>query len=481
MQGQDRGAYARGIRLGTMASVLLLVVAATLPISPAFAATVRDYEWHVRALQLSQAHQVATGDGVTVAVLDSGVDASLPDLAGQVVAGKGFGPDAAPDGRVDADTAEAHGSAMAGLIAGRGAGVSSVLGVAPRSKIMPISTGTKPTVDEIADGIRWATDHGADIINISIGRPGSDVSVNEELSAIKYALDRNVVIVAAAGNAERSGSGVAWPAKVPGVVAVAGLDRGLKAWQGSGRGAEVVVSAPAVQLISPAPKQVAKSGYVLSDGTSGASALVAGAAALIRSQYPELDTRNVVNRLISTAEDAGPAGRDDEYGFGIVRPAAALGAAVADVPDWPIRTPTLTPEPAAQQPDVLPQLVDSGGLSAAVMLLAGVVVLFLGAYGLHWRRGSRTDVPRDARLPCRRTPAGADVADSTMLLSQRPTRTYRPICQRSSAGATPAHFSTIDPPIATVHTRFPAGIYGRVGQPISDQHENSEDGDTAAR
>ncbi|MGH3546255.1 MAG: S8 family serine peptidase [Mycobacteriales bacterium] len=367
---------------------VVLVIAATvftLP-SPAFSATVRDYEWHARALQLAAAHRVSTGSGVTVAVLDSGVDASLPDLADRVVTGTGFGADAAPDGRADADTAQAHGSAMAGLIAARGNGSGSVLGVAPGAKIMPISTGIEPTVAEIADGIRWAVDHGAGVINISIGRPGSDVSVNEELSAIKYALDRNVVIIAAAGNSERSGAGVAWPAKVPGVVAVAGLDKSLKAWKGSGHGAEVVVAAPAVQLISPAPKRVATSGFVLSDGTSGASALVAGTAALIRSRYPELDVKNVINRLIATAADAGPAGRDDDYGFGGIAPAAALGTGVAEVSDWPIQPPTLMPEVVARRPDALPRLVDSGGAAAAVVLFAGAVVLFFGAYGLRRRR-----------------------------------------------------------------------------------------------
>jgi len=384
----------RAAAVGLVLAVISGIVAGTiLSAAPALATTVRDYEWHVRALQLAQAHRVSTGSGVTVAVLDSGVDASLPDLRGRVVAGKGFGNDAALDGRADADTGAAHGSAMAGLIAGRGSGVNSVLGVAPESKIMPISTGTTPTVAEIADGIRWAVDHGADVINISIGRPGSDVSVNSELSAIKYALDRNVVIVAAAGNSERSGSGVAWPAKVPGVVAVAGLDKNLKPWKGSGHGAEVVVSAPAVQLISPAPKQVAESGYVLSDGTSGASALVAGTAALVRSQYPQLDVKNVVNRLISTAEDAGPVGRDDRYGFGVIAPTAALGVDIADVSSWPIQTPVLPAEPAAQRLDVLPRFVDSGGLSAAVLLFAGVVVLFAGAHGLRWRRGVKAVDP----------------------------------------------------------------------------------------
>lgn len=455
MHGKGSWAQPYGIRAVLL--VLVLFAWTILPVTLALADTVRDYEWHVRALQLTQAHRVSTGSGVTVAVLDSGVDASLPDLAGRVLAGKGFGTDAAPDGRVDADTVEAHGSAMAGLIAGRGAGDNSVLGVAPGSKIMPISTGIKPTVDEIADGIRWAVDHDADVINISIGRPGGDVSVNEELSAIKYALDRNVVIVAAAGNSERSGSGVAWPAKVPGVVAVAGLDRDLKAWKGSGQGTEVVVSAPAVALISPAPKQVSDSGYVLSDGTSGASALVAGVAALVRSQYPQLDAKNVVNRLISTAKDVGPAGRDSEYGFGVVQPAAALGTNVANVPSWPIQTPTLTPGPVTQRPDALPQFVDSGGLSAAVVLLAGVVVLSLGAYGLRWRRASRTDALPATSLPLlHRTSAGG--ADSTMLLPHRPERTYRPTL-RQSAGRVAVNSRTEAPAALGVLARFPPTVY----------------------
>jgi type VII secretion-associated serine protease mycosin len=416
--------------------------------------TVREYAWHMAALKIAQAQSVSRGQGVVVAVIDSGVDATHPDLAGQVEAGKGFGADAAPDGRRDEDAREGHGTSMAGLIAGRGGGPDHVLGIAPKATIMPISTGVRPTVNEIADGIRWAVDHGAGVINISIGRPGNDVSVNEELSAIKYALDHNVVIVAAAGNSSQSGNGVAWPAKAPGVVAVAGLDRQLHAWSGSGHGNQVVLSAPAVQLISPAPTAVSRSGYVLSDGTSGASAIVSGAAALVRARYPALDVKNVVNRLVTTAKDFGQPGRDADYGFGMVQPAAALDADVSDVSQWPIATPSLPPSPSAGQ-RFFPQLVNLGGLPAAAVLVIGAAVLLTGSLGLR-RRGAES-VSAFVRQRLRRRQRRL-VDDRTVLVPIRRDATYRPSVGRIAPGEDHVERRTELAPGVT-RERFPAAVY----------------------
>ncbi|MGH3803981.1 MAG: S8 family serine peptidase, partial [Pseudonocardiaceae bacterium] len=133
-----RGVFGR-LRRGFLLLLAVLCLLALLP-SPAAAQTVRGYAWHLATLKIPQAQTVSRGDGVVVAVLDSGVDTTHDDLKGQVEAGKGFGPDAAPDGRVDADTKEGHGTGMAGLIAGRGAGNDSVLGIAPKATVMPIST-----------------------------------------------------------------------------------------------------------------------------------------------------------------------------------------------------------------------------------------------------------------------------------------------------------------------------------------------------
>lgn len=438
------------LRLSARVLTVLSVVASLLLVlaAPAAAQTVRDYEWHIAALRIADAQKVTDGSGVTVAVLDSGVDASHPDLAGKVVAGKGFGTDAAADGRADADTKEGHGTAMSALIAGKGKGRNSVLGVAPGVKIMPVSTGTAPTVGEIASGIRWAVDNGAKVINISIGRSGQDISVQRELSAIKYALDKNVVIVAAAGNTAQSGKGVAWPAKVPGVVAVSGVDEKFAAWEGSGKGAETVISAPATRLISAAPKSVSSSGYVLSDGTSGASAIVAGVAALIRARYPQLDAKNVVNRLVSTALDRGTPGRDAEFGFGIVQPAAALGQ-VSDVQQWPIDTPTVAPTSQSGASGIsfkVPKMFETDSGTSAGILLLGAVVLLLGLFGGRiWRR------PKPPKTDPMGLPGGFH--RSLTALGEAPQRfpsTYQP-----TLGTTVAK-----PPVpGTTELRFPPTVY----------------------
>ncbi|WP_158554086.1 type VII secretion-associated serine protease mycosin [Micromonospora deserti] len=300
---------------------------------PARADTVRGLQWYLDTLKIPQAHKITKGRGVTVAVIDSGVDPNVPDLRGQVLRGRGLNSAATADGR-GTDDDIGHGTGMAGLIAARGGGEMRHLGIAPEAKILPISTANRYDPRELAEGIRWAADSGADVINMSLGvdRPPTA----EEMAAVRYALDKNVVLVASAGNRRQGDSKVINPASIPGVIAVTGLARNGGIFPDSTTGPEAVLAAPSEEIISPRPTSVSPNGYGVGSGTSDAAALVSGVVALVRAKHPDLDAANVVNRLIRTARDEGPAGRDDRFGFGAVDPLAALTRSVPPVTANPL-------------------------------------------------------------------------------------------------------------------------------------------------
>lgn len=377
---------------GAAAAVLVVValVSTGLQPLPAYGKTVREYQWHLTELGIRQVHRISTGAGQVIAVIDTGVDASHPDLAGQVLPGTGFGADAAADGRSDAGD-KGHGTAMASVIAATGEDATGLLGIAPDAQILPISLGTSINSTEMAEGIRWAVDHGATIINLSLGAVQGGSATGEEIAAVRYALEHDVVIVAAAGNAEQQGAAVNSPGNIPGIITVSGLDRAQELWAGSSRGPEVVVAAPAVEIIAGVPTTVADNGYVLSDGTSDAAAIVSGVAALVRSKFPSMTAPNIVNRMIVTASDLGAQGRDPEFGFGVVSPNAALTTTVAEVSEWPIATPP-PPEPPASNAATRRSTVDAGpaAQNSAILLVVACITLLIAltllARALYLRR-----------------------------------------------------------------------------------------------
>jgi type VII secretion-associated serine protease mycosin len=284
-------------------------------------------------LRAETAWRYATGAGIVVGVLDSGVDAKHPDLAGQVLPGLDL-VTPAQDGRYDP---VGHGTTVAGLIAGSAKDDRGALGLAPDAKILPVRVLDADNRYEdalvVAQGVRWAVDHGARVLNLSLGGIGTSAALAE---ALDYAFAKDVVVIACTGNVTASAPTDVWyPAREPGVIAVSGLDRprGDTLWPGSITGPATVISAPASSLVGARP-----GGHWRVQGTSFAAPLVSATAALIRSRWPTMSAANVVNRLISTARDVGPTGRDDSYGFGAVDPVAALTRDLPPVEDNPLDT-----------------------------------------------------------------------------------------------------------------------------------------------
>jgi type VII secretion-associated serine protease mycosin len=350
-------------RLAAVAAFLVAVVVATP--TPAFADSVRDRQWHLGFLHVAEAQRISLGDGVVVGVADSGVDASAAELGSAVIPGMEYGRSG--DGRADTN---GHGTAMAGLIAGRGKGDNAgVLGIAPKSTILPLRVSPAPDIGisaaSLASGVEWTIDHGVKVICIALGG-ATDAHVEQ---ALDKALAADIVIVAAAGNVPTD-KNVTFPANKAGVLAVGGVDR-------QGHHADVSIAGPEVALVAPAVQiQSLDYGgkYRTGTGTSDATAIVAGAAALVRAKYPQLSAQEVIHRLTYTAQDAGPPGRDPEYGYGIVDLVKALTAEV----------PPASPTAGAKASATADAAGGSGGsrqvaviaaISAAAVVLVFIAVL----------------------------------------------------------------------------------------------------------
>ncbi|MEU0877536.1 type VII secretion-associated serine protease mycosin [Lentzea sp. NPDC005914] len=375
---------------------LLPALAVALPLLLA-AQTIEEQEWHLDALDVYSAQDQARGDGVIVAVIDSGVDAKHPDLTGQVLPGTGFGSSKGTDGTTDTD---GHGTGMAGIIAATGHH-GGALGIAPGAKILPIASAEKEqfSLDVVAESIRWAADHGAKVVNMSLGFSSS--MTPSLVKAVNYAIEKDVVLVAATGN---EGKEVSAPANIGGVIAVAGTNREGKPWKASNVGADTVLAAPAEGIVTAAPTSVYASGYAEMDGTSAASAIVSGVAALVRAKHPEMPAKDVVNVLIKTAKDMAEPGRDATTGFGMVNPMGALTAQLPPVERNPLMpaakpstaqpTPTLAAQrparPAEQIEDRLPFVA---GVAGGTALMTGLLIALPAIRSRRPREVSARDTP----------------------------------------------------------------------------------------
>ena len=315
--------------IGILGSVLIVV-------TPASADSIRDREYWLSQYGISQAWNTTRGAGVTVAVIDSGIDGSHPDLTGTVIGGTDVSGVGTADGQTPIGESSAHGTMVASLLAGHGNGDNAgVIGVAPEAKLLAISVGfgvgDVSSDGQIAAAVRWAVDNGADVINMSLTRNTLEWPESWD-DAFLYAMQQDVVIVAAAGNRGSGTTQVGAPATMPGVLTVAGVDRsGAASFDASSQGITIAVAAPSEELIGALPG----GGYAQWSGTSGATPLVSGLVALVRSAHPELDAGNVINRITATATQVGDEAVSAIYGHGRINAAAAVGNSVALVDDDP--------------------------------------------------------------------------------------------------------------------------------------------------
>jgi type VII secretion-associated serine protease mycosin len=270
-------------------------------------------------MSIESAWTCARGAGTTVAVVDSGVRGTHPDLDGRVSAGASvldLSPVVVGDGDVDP---AGHVTHVAGIVAaGAGNGIGTE-GVAPEASILPVrvldATGTGYDTD-VATGIVWATDHGADVINLSLVQPDPSTALE---TAVTYAVSHDVVVVAAAGNDGPTGP-ASYPAADDDTITVASYQQDGAISPFSTAGAYVDVAAPGTSILST----LNDGGWGYKSGTSMATPQVAGTVALMRSEHPTETAAQIRAHLLATADDAGAPGVDPSFGWGRVDPARAV-------------------------------------------------------------------------------------------------------------------------------------------------------------
>ncbi|MDX6248581.1 MAG: serine protease [Kribbellaceae bacterium] len=281
---------------------------------------------YLTTIRMPEAWDLSKSAGTqTVAVLDTGIDAGHPDLAGKVLAGHNvISPGQTPNDD------NGHGTMTSGIIGASTSNSVGVAGVAWNAKILPVkvldSSGSG-TDSQIIDGINWAAANGARVINMSLGGDGDNSLLHDAISA---AVAKGIVVVASAGNTGVDAPN--YPAAYPEVIAVGATDNNAVLTSFSTHGDWVDIAAPGWNIIAPGPRALtdpAYEPYWINSGTSFSAPMVAGVAALLRNKFPSYTPAQIEARLKSTARDAGPRGLDPYYGAGILDAARALGGSWA--------------------------------------------------------------------------------------------------------------------------------------------------------
>ena len=284
-----------------------------------FAALSETVDWSLATYNVPSHWKETRGAGVRVAVLDTGIDADHADLADAIEAERDF-----TGGRSGSLDRQGHGTHTAGIIAARRNGVG-VIGVANQCRLLVgkvLGDDGSGDASRVAAGVRWAVDQKADIISMSLG---SNDASRDLAAAIEEAIAAGVFIICAAGNAGRPNS-VQFPARLDAAIAVGAVDRNGRVSSFSSRGDEVDLCAPGEDILSTYP-----GGYAKLSGTSMAAPFVAGVTALLvarhrhrQSRTPLVSQADLVEHLRRTAIDAGAAGKDPNYGYGLINPDSLL-------------------------------------------------------------------------------------------------------------------------------------------------------------
>ena len=411
--------FPRPIR--AIAVIGVTVAWAALGSVPALADQVRNQEYWLKTLHVTQAQKTTLGSGVTVALLDTGVIPAQPDLTGSVLPGRDFTRSGEKPGGPFYGN---HGTAMASLIVGHGHGkgrAAGMLGVAPGARLLSVRVGVDggdPLLSEsaftaglpaaIAAGIRYAVNNGAQVIDLPLD-PGqsqnnlvatpfvapapnatpspSFVAAQSaaggsaaERSAVKYALSKGVVLVAPAGDNGGASDAANFPAAYPGVIAVGSFNATFTKSAFSSHQPYVTVTAAGESMVAATP-----TGYATVSSTSAASAVVTGIATLIKSRYPEFTPKQVTQALTSSTVFHPAGGQLNGSGHGTVDAAKALAAAAAIAKPGPSRAgdnavpaqqlPTLPPAQPQASDRLTPKLQRAAVLSLAVLVVLLIPIL----------------------------------------------------------------------------------------------------------
>ncbi|MGW5335623.1 type VII secretion-associated serine protease mycosin [Streptomyces bauhiniae] len=419
-------------RAASIASTALGLLLVGLSAGPAQAESIRARQWYLDAMHAPEIWKSSTGRGVTVALIDSGVDDSLADLRGQILDGKDF---SSLRGDEHTDVA-GHGTSMAAIIAATGAlgGVDASYGLAPGAKILPIRMLDSQEVggpmdasteysEKLAQAIRYAADSKAQIINMSLAlsdSPGRhDVGTPELAAAVRYALSKGKLLFAGVGNRGDKENLPSYPASTPGVVGVGAADKDATVADFSQRGPEVDMVAPGVDMVHACDSSTR---LCKTQGTSDATAIASASAALIWSAHPGWTNNQVLRVMLKTlSKPSDGSNRNDVLGYGAVRPRRAftetvdpgpadvyplpdLAAAAAKSPSPTASTPTA---PAKQEKTVAKSseggntLLWAGVGIAAVLLIGAVVAVGV----VRSRRRTPVAPPPPAYPPYVPTPA----------------------------------------------------------------------------
>jgi subtilisin family serine protease len=408
------------------AAIGLAVAWTTLGSVPALADQVRNQEWWLAKLNVTQAWHTTRGSGVTVALLDTGVYPAQPDLSGSVLPGPDFTNSGEKQG---SQFFGVHGTAMASLIVGHGhssGDAAGVMGVAPDARLLSVRVtldGGDPLLSDsgitsglpgaIAAGIRYAVSNGAQVIDLPLdpGQTPSDLvapppaptptrsptstplpdGTAVEQSAVAYALSKGVVLIAPGGDNGAGADAPNFPADYPGVISVGAFNRGFIKAPYSSHQPYVTLTAAGDGMTAAVPPN----GYETVSSTSAASAVVTGIVALIKSQFPELTPAQVTKALTRSTVFRPAGGTTDGSGHGTVDAARALTAAAAISAPGPRRAGTGA---VSRQPPAGPSTSPPAGESLrpklerdALISLAVLAVLLLPimVYGLMQRRRTR--------------------------------------------------------------------------------------------